>query len=45
MLWSAQSPDLNPIENEWRLWKIHLNEYYTPPKGMNELWERTREVW
>ena len=45
MSWPAQSPDLNPNENMWRLLKIRLNEYDTPPKGMNDLWERTREVW
>ena len=45
MSWPAQSPDLNPNENMWRLLKIRLNEYDMPPKGMNDLWERTREVW
>ena len=45
MLWSAQSPDLSSIENVWRLLKIRLNEYHTLPKGMNKLWERTREIW
>lgn len=45
MDWPAQSPDLNPIENMWRLLKIKLNEYDTPPKGMNELYERVVHTW
>lgn len=43
--WPAQSPDLNPIENMWRLLKIRLNEYETPAKGMQELYERVTEIW
>jgi uncharacterized protein (DUF2267 family) len=43
--WPPQSPDLNPIENMWRLLKIRLNEYDTPPKGMQELYERVTKVW
>ncbi len=45
MSWPAQSPDLNPIENMWRLLKIRLNEYNTPPRGINELYERIIEIW
>ena len=45
MPWPAQSPDLNPIENMWRLLKIRLNEYDTAPKGMNDIWDRTQEIW
>ena len=37
-------PDLNPIENMWRLLKIRLNEYDTLPKGINDLWGRTQEI-
>lgn len=45
MDWPPQSPDLNPIENIWQLLKIRLNEFETPPKGMNELYERVTKVW
>ena len=38
MSWPAQSPDLNQL-------KIRRNEYDKPPKGMNNLWDKTREVW
>jgi transposase len=46
MVWPAQSPDLNPIENIWSLLKLRLfRNYDTPPKGIHELWERIQEVW
>ena len=44
MQWPSQSPDLNLIENMWSLLKRRLNEYSSPPKGMNELHERVQEV-
>ena len=28
----------------WRLLKIRLNEYDTPPKDVNDLWGRTQEI-
>src|SRR5882672_6692292 len=43
--WPAQSPDLNPIEHLWSIVKRRLNEYESPPKGMNQLWERVEEIW
>jgi hypothetical protein len=45
MIWPAQSPDLNPIEHLWAHVKRMLNQYQTPPKGINELWERIQDVW
>jgi transposase len=45
MIWPAQSPDLNPIEHLWAHVKRMLNQFQTPPKGINELWERIQDVW
>jgi transposase len=45
MIWPAQSPDLNPIEHLWAHVKRMLNRFSTPPKGINELWERIQDVW
>jgi transposase len=43
--WPAQSPDLNPIEHLWSEVKRQLNKFNSPPKGINDLWERIVEVW
>ena len=45
LLWPAQSPDLNPIENLWNHLKRKLAEYEVPPRGILELWERVQEEW
>jgi hypothetical protein len=37
--WHAQSLDLNPIEHFWALLKRCLNEFTTPPKGIQEVWK------
>lgn len=43
--WSAQSPDLNPIEHLWHPLKQQLAAYEEAPKSMAELWERFQETW
>jgi hypothetical protein len=43
--WPAQFPDLNPIEHLWALVKRRINEYETPPSGMEELWTQIKTVW
>ncbi|KAG1205879.1 hypothetical protein G6F68_011427 [Rhizopus microsporus] len=43
--WPAHSPDLNPIEHMWALFKRKLNEYESPPKGVQELYERVVDIW
>jgi len=45
MKWPPQSPDMNPIENLWSHVKSQLAKHATPPSGLMELWERTRDVW
>lgn len=45
MLWPSQSPDLNPIEHLWAHIKRRLNQFESPPKGINELWNRIQEIW
>ena len=43
--WPAHSPDLSPIEHMWALFKRKLNEYESPPKGVQELYERVVDIW
>lgn len=43
MTWPSQSPDLNPIENLWKIVKEKLG----PAKSKNkeELWQKIQEAW
>lgn len=45
LLWPAQSPDLNPIEELWTHVKRKLSAHEVAPKGILELWERVEEEW
>ena len=45
MKWSAQSPDINPIEHLWWDLKRRLAKYETPPSGAEELWECCQVEW
>ena len=42
MMWSAQSPDLNPIEHLWGYLKRRFAEHENPSSGIHELWERVQ---
>ena len=43
MEWPANSPDLNPIENVWRLMKYRVGKYF--PKTTEEVRQRAQEEW
>jgi transposase len=43
--WTANSPDLNPIENLWAELKRRLGEYQEPLNGMLELGDRVQTIW
>ena len=43
--WPSQSPDLNPIEHLWATLKRRLGQYQEAPKGVHDLWERTKLEW
>ena len=43
--WLAQFPNMNPIEHLRALLKQRLNELETPPRGIQELWERVCTVY
>ena len=45
LMWPAQSPDLNPIENLWRTLKRRLNNYERAPTSIHELWKRVEVEW
>lgn len=48
MLWPAQSPDLNPIENAWDQVKsaiYDVTKYPKPASGLHELWRRVEAEW
>ena len=43
--WPANSPDLNPIENIWKLLKDNIQKHEDFPRTVNELKIALREEW
>ncbi|KAG1551362.1 hypothetical protein G6F50_013187 [Rhizopus delemar] len=43
--WTAQSPDLNPIEHLWHHLKLRLSLYEGRAKGVHDLWSRIEKEW
>ncbi|MBW0491732.1 hypothetical protein O181_031447 [Austropuccinia psidii MF-1] len=42
--WPAHSPDLNPIENVWKVMKTHVTKHHQP-HTMDELCAATKSSW
>lgn len=45
MIWPAQSPDLNPIENLWRLIKIRISGRRHRIRTVEEMKDAIKEEW
>ena len=45
LIWPANSPDLNPIENVWAYMAHRLKDYEEAPEDLDEFWERLQTIW
>lgn len=45
MIWSAQSPDMNPIENLWYLMKMFVQKCHDPSVSIGMLVKNIKDVW
>ena len=45
MDWPASSPDLNPIENVWKLMKDNIQKHENFPRTVNELKTALKKEW
>lgn len=45
MIWPANSPDLNPIENVWHYIQSQLEKYKKSPDSIEDLWKRVEDIW
>ena len=45
MIWPAQSPDLNPIENLWRIIRIRVSGYHHKIHSVEEMRVAISEEW
>ena len=43
--WTAQSPDLSPIEHLWNYLKRRLEEFEEPASSVSKLWDIVQKLW